>query len=56
MILKGRVSVQIPTVVKKKFTEKEFLDYLEHNDINSIVFQNKIPSANEKFQLAHVLT
>lgn len=41
IIVKGRVSVQIPTTVRKHFTEQEFIDYLHKNDIASVFSNNK---------------
>ena len=36
LILKGRVSVQIPTLIKTYLTAKEFMDYMQYNDVNTI--------------------
>ena len=46
IIVSGRVSVQIPTVVRKHLTQQEFLDYLQENDVNSIISKNQVKSGS----------
>ena len=34
-IIKGKASIHIPTIVKKKFTSEEYLDYMQHNNTST---------------------